>query len=543
MKGADSSDWLARAGSALLLALVLAAPGGAQQGGDQPPPEEETDVLDWLGGSAEPAPPTPPDPLPPVPQAGAEDPLDWLAGESPAAPERAAAEPAPGAEEETGNKPVYREASAAALACADKLRQAMALELQVQEYESRTLGAEAAAGELRGFKKQVWDRVQRDRAGFRQLAGQMSLQALDFPQPAPGVSLSRDGIALLAALDREYEASRNPRTLDQYIELNKGFLKSADNSQRTRAVTMREELVAREVTWTSLSQQAVTLAKGEGDEALVTHMREVLQQVAPSAEAGSDDLAVLVLSDPALRQQVMSEVTAVLTAVQPPPPLPAPDAELRPRVLELQVKLAEMASLPPLIEEHAALTEQLEKVDAQLDLDLPLDRRKDLVATRTDLLTRRNQVEVQWYGSQPDPETWEELADAQDELISRRMLDLGSAGVLYGARVEALRAVRDDGLPDTRSHWEYVEQQQEMILLLDRIQPEDDPLRSAIMPDLWGMALMKEAQEKAALEKELLAKSAPKPVAKKPAPAKKPGMKPKPKAMPPKKGGKGMKPY
>ncbi len=533
------------AGSALA-GLLLAAPAAAQQDQEKPAPAEETDVLDWLGGSAEPAPPAPAEP---VPQDDGTTPLDWLSGEGPAAPDAAGGATPAGV--------VFTEPTPAARASADKLREAMALELQVQELEASTIGAEAQAGELKGFKKQQWDRIQQDKAGFRQLAGQMSLQALAVPRPAEGTTLSRDALALLAALERGYESSRSVRTLEQYIDANQAFARTADGTQRARAVALRDELVPSEIAWTSLMQQAVTLASGEGGEELVAGMRETLAQVEPEEQSAGEDLAVVVLRDPEVRQQVLGEVMAMLTSVQEPPVPPRPDAELRPRVGELQVQLAELAGLPPLIDERVQIDKQLETIDAQLELDQPLDRRKDIVGKRTALLTRRNQIEVQWYGTQPDPATWDELSLLQDELIRRRMLDLGSAGVLYGVRVDSLHAVLEEGVTDSRSQWEFVEQQQELLALLDRSEPKTNPLRSATLPDLWGMALMQEAKEKAEAEKAILAKSAPKPVAAKKGGGghkagaktgggKKAGMKPKPKPkpMPPKKGGKGKKkPY
>src|SRR6185369_7429174 len=98
----------------------------------------------------------------------------------------------------------------------------------------------------------------------------------------------------------------------------------------------------------------------------------------------------------------------------------------------------------------------------------------------------------------------------------RRMLDLGSSGVLYGARCDALDAVLAEGLPDTPSQWRYFDQQQDFLTLIDGLQPSSgNPLTNISLPDLWGMALLAEAQQKVAAENALVAQSAPKPTPKK----------------------------
>jgi len=321
-------------------------------------------------------------------------------------------------------------------------------------------------------------------------------------------------------------------------------------------VQERDVIIAREVAFARLMQDASTLHSGAGDAELLARCQQALTELAPGEQALGDDMAVRVLRDDGLREQVMAEVGALLTTVKPPPPPPAPDAELRPQVTELQVALVEQAGLPEVIEKLRGAERQLELIDEQLKEDMPLDRRKDYVGRRTTLVMARNDLQRQWYSTEPDPATFDALVAGQDELIARRMLDLGPSGVLYGARVQALRDVHDEGLPDSASRWQFLEEQQELLALLDGLQPTENPLLGLEMPDTTGLMLLKEAQAKVEADKAALGKSAPKPSAAKKkagsgggkAAKGKPSMAPKPKKPPPKKsgsshGGKGKKPY
>ena len=545
----------------MLLALLLAAAAPAQDAG-KPPAEDDDDVLGWLSGTQEQEPPPQPEPpaeppaAPPAePQDQGDDVLGWLSG-----PQDADAAPEPEAPPAAAPQPRPAGAAPRAAAAADfaeKLRKAMTLELQVQQYETNAMGAEANPDTFQGFKKARWDRMQQDKVTFRETAGQMSLQPLEPPPPDEGVTLSRDAQAVFAALGNALEATRATRQLDQYIDFNRAFVNSADWGQRDHAVELRDEIVAREVTFAHLVQDAHTVATGAGDDELLASMRTRLQQVAPEVESAGDDRAVLVVHDEALRGQVLAEVDTVLAEQAPPAPPPRPDAELRPRVEELRQQLLDKAGLPPILEEHATLAKQIADLDKQLTADLPQDKRLELVGQRTPLIMRSNDLEVQWLGSVPDPPTWDELIPTTQELIHRRMLDLGPAGVLYGVRCDALDTVLADGLPDTPSQWKYFDQQQDFLTLLDGLQPSSgNPLHNVSLPDLWGMALLAEAQQKVANEKALVAQSTPKPSAKKQTTSSfgvkgksnsksqsKPKPKPKPKPMPHKKKGKGKKPY
>jgi len=509
-KGRDSSDRRRRRESgvlALALLVLLALPATAQ----------DDDVLDWLGGES------PAEALPPTQVA------------PPAQPARDALAPDAAARRAGRVSP-------AAQAYGEALREAMLLELQVQDVEVEAMDPGEDPSTLKGFRKQRWERIQKDRTGFRQLAGQMSLQGLETPRPAEGVAPSRDIVSLLVSLDRAYESSRVVRTVEQYMDLNREFLAKGDWSPRERAVLLRDELIAREVDFTRLMQDAATLLAGTGDEELLARCRDGLAQLAPEAQVLGDDLAVLVLNDAELREQVMAEVTALLTTVKPPEPPPAPESELRPKVAELQVELVGLAGLEQVIKDLQGAERQLDLIDGQLEQDMPLERRKDHVGRRTTLVAARDGLQFQWYSTEPEPATFDALVQGQDGLIARRMLDLGPSGVLYGARVQALRDVHDEGLPDSASRWRFLEQQQDVLTLLDSLQPTENPLLGLEMPDINGLLLLKEAQAKVAAEKAAAAKSAPKPSAKKkgaggkkPALGK-PSLAPKPKKAPPKKG-------
>src|SRR4030095_3729845 len=134
------------------------------------------------------------------------------------------------------------------------------------------------------------------------------LQPLEVPEPDAGVTLSPDAQAMLLALGNALDATRSTRQLDQYMDFNQSFITSADWAQSDRAVEMRDEIVAREVTFAHLVQDADTVASGGGDDELLANMRTRLQQAAPEVQGAGDDLAVLVVRDEALRGQVLAEV-------------------------------------------------------------------------------------------------------------------------------------------------------------------------------------------------------------------------------------------
>src|SRR5262249_21801677 len=192
-------------------------------------------------------------------------------------------------------------------------------------------------------------------------------------------------------------------------DFNQAFLNSADWAQRDHAVELRDEIVNREVTFAHLVQDANTVAAGGGDDELLASMRTRLHDVAPDLENAGDDLAELVVRDETLRSQVLAEVDTMLAEEDPPQPQPRPDAELRPRVVELRQQLLDKAGLPPVLEEHATLATQIADLDKQLESDLPQDKRLELVTQRTPLVRRSNELEVKWLGTKPDPETWDEL--------------------------------------------------------------------------------------------------------------------------------------
>src|SRR5690349_17023142 len=146
VRGAESTDRHALA-KAALVALLLAAPGRAQDSASK-----GDDVLGWLSGDSQPGQVDPTPATPPTTQQPTE-----VAPPVPAAPDAPDAAPA------AASRPASA-ATAASQAFADLLKQAMTLEVQVEDYENSTLGAEEHPETLQAYKKQRWERIQKDKA-------------------------------------------------------------------------------------------------------------------------------------------------------------------------------------------------------------------------------------------------------------------------------------------------------------------------------------------------------------------------------------------
>lgn len=421
-------------------------------------------------------------------------------------------------------------ASAAARSFAETLKRSIMLELQVQQYELSTLGQEDPAT-LEGWRKTRRLRIEKDK-DFKSVQGQLSMSAMAPPDAADATNVSREARAVFAQLGRSYEASRDVKPLQQYMENNQQFLKSGDWAARDRAAQYRDDLLAREIGYTTLMRQAQQVLEGTAPDGTVEQMRDTLHTIAPESSGPQDDLATLVIHDEALRTEVFGELTSMLTAPGEPDVPPRSADELTPLVNNLQLELLQKAGLEGIVAEHAHVMEGMDKVDTALEAN-PLP---ELVSRKADLVARRDDLELRWFTTQPDPETFEALVEAQDELARRLMLDLGPPGVLFGARLKDVEAYQSRAAKDTLFKWKLLEQQRDMLTSLDAARPAVDPLAGLKPPDsLVKMKLGPTPEQLAAAAK---GKVKPKAIGK-PTPHKKPAHKaPAHKPKPKPKGGK-----
>ncbi|MGQ0553169.1 MAG: hypothetical protein ACT4PU_08100 [Planctomycetota bacterium] len=408
----------------------------------------------------------------------------------PAASPRAAA-PAQTAPPSAATTPSAPLPPSTATLFANKLQQALALELEVQAVEQSTLGLEERSA-LSGHRLQRFDRIQKDK-DFRALAGQFSRVALELPRPADvaKAGLPRRSLDLLTDLAAAYRVSREVRPLDLYMEANRNFVKQADWAMRDRAVLLRDEIIEREIGYTRLVSQAYDLVNGQVGPQGLAEMEALLAKIAPEVVAKGNDLAVQVLRDPTLRQQVLDELTAQFREAPPARAAPRPAGTLRVLIEMLQLKLLQRAELAPVITEHAQLEASLALLAVQMKEAagaMDQEQRAALVERIVTETTRRNDLEVQWYSTAPDPELYAQLVEAQEELIVRLCLDLGPKGAYFGPRRDEIAHLieQDDGYSPRR--WQVLEAQQDLIIALNDARPTPGPL-AGLAPPLISLSL------------------------------------------------------
>ncbi len=390
---------------------------------------------------------------------------------------------------------------AAAEAYFQKGKAALALELEVQDYERATLGLEDPAT-LSGWRLKRRERIEADRE-FVKLAGLFTLKPLEFPTPAQlaGAGLGRRALTLVANVQAAYDASRRDKVLEQLTEANRSFLQNADWAQRDRAVILRDDLLTREIGFTRLAAETADLAAGRLGPEDVVRLEQLLAEIAPVAAVASKPMAVLVLEDENLRTQVVADLHARLARPAPAPTLPPPAVELQPLVTKLQLKLMTLHGLAEIIAEHgdvSAAIEELAPRIEELEARREMVARHELVAQMVSLVRRRAALEEQWYTIVPDPGTWGALVQAQDDFIARQIFDLGPKGALFAARRDAVDEVRATGTPDPAAQWRLIEMQRDLLLALAEARPPADPLEGLAPPPLLSVTLMQQAQAAAA---------------------------------------------
>ena len=388
--------------------------------------------------------------------------------------------------------PLAAPISAAAQAYAAKAREVLSLELQVQAYELNTLGREDPET-LQGYRKTRRLRIEKDKS-FRSLAGQFSIKPLPIPDPGQAPGSSPAALKFFAGLQRAYETTRALRPLEQMHQDNQTFLKSQDLIARDRATGIRDELIDRGVMFTQLAQRAWDIRNGTlGDDAIPELLATLHAQV-PEPDEKDSDLAVLVLGNPELRAHVLGEVTSLLSVPLPQPAVLPPGEELTGLVVEQQKSLLEKAGLTAVVEQEQQLADALDKVNAELETAAS----KPLLDKKVKIVTRRDELRQQWYSTDPDPELYATLADSQEQLIRRRMLDLGTAGALFGARLDGNVAEREtiDGTPYAR--WSFLQDQRDLLNELDAAKPAATPLDNLLPPPLYGLDLLEKAKKEQA---------------------------------------------
>jgi hypothetical protein len=407
-------------------------------------------------------------------------------------------------------------ASTAAKAFSEKIRAAFELEVEIQDYENSTLGLKDP-DLLNGYPLARWHRIQQDK-NFQQVASQVSLAPLDLPSPAATSHLTTKMQSILFDLAQAYEASRKNHSLDQMMNLGRAFLKHADWGKRDRAIILRDSLIKREIEYTRLGKIAVDVANGDmGEAQAYREIKLKLRELAPRVKVERPDMTVLVLQDDNARKTAETTVATLLTSKVEPEPPPRTLTELQAEVTALYQEMIELADLTEVIAEYDKLSEQLERADEDFEnvhdrIDWitgdpnhdPAEvselraRSREIVDIKISINSHKNQLSLEWYSTPVDPEVYEQLLDAHEELAERMMLDLGAPGVLYMTQFDLLIEERANGFHDNWSRWLLLEGQQELLANLEAAWPEADPLEGLSPPSIKGQLLLKQAQAAAA---------------------------------------------
>ncbi len=420
-----------------------------------------------------------------------------LGGQVPEGQAAAAAKPPAG---QDADAQLAAPISTAARAYAVKAREVLALELQVQEFEANSLGLEDPET-LHGYRKTRRLRIEQDRTSHA-IAGQFSIKPLAMPDPAQAPGTAPAALKFYAALLRAYESTRDTKPLEKMQQFNQSFLKSEDWAARDRAVGIRDELTDRGAMFTTLTHRAWDLRRGTLDEGTIPDLIAMLHEQVPEPAAEASDLAVLVLSNPELRTRVMTEIVGLLAVpLQAAAPLP-PAEELTGQVVALQSELLEKADLSKVAEQDTQLGEELDKVNAEL-IASPS---KAALEKKVKIVSRRAELEQQWYTTDPDPETFDALADAQEQLIRRRILDLDTMGALFGARLDGIVGEREDVDDSAWSRWQLLQSQRELLLALEAAKPTATPLDNVVPPPIYGIDLLEKAKAKQAAKSKAIGK-------------------------------------
>ncbi|MCB9897321.1 MAG: hypothetical protein H6825_04900 [Planctomycetes bacterium] len=377
-----------------------------------------------------------------------------------------------------------------AVAFAQALSAYLVDELDVQQSERTSLGAEDLAT-LAGHRRTRRLRIDRDAAEFLDRAGRFARRALAVPRPTPKATLTKEATIFLMALNNAYESSRDIRRISAIQQQNDEFRKTANWQARDRAVRLRDELIDQETIYTSLIDSSWTLYFDDVSPGTIEELEAELLKVAPDADLGGGDLSTLILTNEHLRTQVFSEVGGILTS----PRIPVAPSKQEAKALfdeatQLQIELLTTTGVGKLLEEQAKLEAELDEIDARLadkgvnKLD-PVARRQE-TTHRLEVTRRLAQIDVEWHTTPIDRGLAGRLIELQDDLLRFSMFDLGLQGSLYG---HAYDAVRDRYTPeemadDSAKTWDYLEQQGVLLNILQSVNRPEDPLAGLDAPEV-----------------------------------------------------------
>lgn len=382
---------------------------------------------------------------------------------------------------------VLAEESEKAVAFAEALGPFLTQELEVQEYERSTLGAEDIT-KLGGHRLKRRTRIDLDAAEFVALAGGFARRALAVPRPTPGVHLNRDQLAFVQALHKFYEDTRDIQRIKSITERNAEFRATANWQVRDQAVRLRDELVDIETTLTALIDETWLFYTGDIGLKSFLEMQAELTRIAPEALAGGGDLATLVLTNEALQQQVIAEVSSILKSPREPLAPAASADELRQSIGPLYVTLLDVSGVMPIYERQQELTAQLAEVDAKLE-DMGVNtltppERRAITREKATIEQQLLQASNEWRATEPDRKTANALIAAQDDLLRKEQYDLGPVGALFAHRYDEVRAMMDPALLDEGSVniWLLLEAQAALLNEINASKPEPSLLADLSPP-------------------------------------------------------------
>lgn len=376
------------------------------------------------------------------------------------------------------------DATQAAVKFATLLRQVVQQELHVQDFERATPVATADPETLHGFKAKRNARIEQDRTFKKKLGRRFSLYASAVPSPAPGVRLSAPDLALLERLKRAHDMSRRPSRLTQWQEANADFLKKGDWARRDRAVQLREAIIEQESDFTTMLNDARAIANGDGTKAMRNGVVRKLDEISPESRDDSSDYVQLTLTNPDVRTQVLTEVLTVLGTLAEEEAPPRPEEELVPEVDLSRASLIARSGLVDTVTAYIEAEREMDELSRELltndDLD-PADRHT-LTLQRDELEREMARLKITWRATEADAEAGLATIELQNELIRRRMLDIGYRAAAFVRRRDTVEALETRARAGRANVWAVIDEQQELLALLDEARPAVSPLEGLDAP-------------------------------------------------------------
>lgn len=398
---------------------------------------------------------------------------------TPADPSQAASEQPETAPEDAPEAPAVP--SAASRAFAGQLAQLLITERKVNAYEQDILGSEPM-GRLKGDRRRRRLRSDDDVERLARWLEELPLKGHVVPDPSQALrDLTGREALVLSRLARAYEASRaDVQPIKRLVADDAEFLSTANWVLRDKLVKTRDEIFGEELAWTDLIDKGHEIVATGLPRAVLEQMLATLDQLSPETQAEQDSLLDRLLTDIPFRSQVSTELTALLSQPRTGFAPAESDAELLSRIPVLQQTLIEASGLKSTASTLSVVEGELGDIDTALaDRGvnmLPPGERQRLLGRKAELSVERNRLQAKWQSTPPEAKAAAQLQGTLDDLIRRRMFDLGPQAALFGYRYDELIDEQASLGGSPGEIWAHLESQLALVSSLDAARPAPNPL-------------------------------------------------------------------